>query len=75
MRLKRVFATEIRTLEFLTLLVKINMIPAERKYPMINGELLATTNDIPAKIIMKNCHLFRAQILSDILSDKTVGSN
>lgn len=33
---------------------------------MINGELLATTNDIPAKIIMKNCHLFRAQILSDI---------
>lgn len=51
------------------------MIPAERKYPMINGELLATTNDIPAKIIMKNCHLFRAQILSDILSDKTVGSN
>mgnify|MGYP004464059051 FL=1 len=33
---------------------------------MINGELLATTNDIPAKIIMKNCHLFQAQILSDI---------
>ena len=33
---------------------------------MINGELLATTNDIPAKIIMKNCHLFRAQILNDI---------
>ena len=42
------------------------MIPKERMYPMINGELLATTNDIPAKIIMKNCHLFRAQILSDI---------
>lgn len=33
---------------------------------MINGELLATTNDIPSKIIMKKCHLFRAQILSDI---------
>ena len=33
---------------------------------MINYELVATTNDIPAKIIMKNCHLFRAQILSDI---------
>ena len=44
----------------------VNMIPKERKYPMINGELLATTNDIPAKIIMKNCHLFQAQILSDI---------
>lgn len=42
------------------------MIPKERRYPMINGELLATTNDIPAKIIMKNCHLFREQILSDI---------
>ena len=34
MRLKRVFAAEIRTLAFLTLLVKINMIPKERKYPM-----------------------------------------
>ena len=66
MRFKHVFDAEFRTLAFLTRLEKINMIPKERKYPMINGEPLATTNDIQAKIIMKNCHLFRAQILSDI---------